>query len=189
MLRVTAFCLLSLPTIFLGVGFVRQNLGANPIETLTHQTGTWALICLLISLSLTPLKTLGWKQGMKVRRMSGLFSFYYASLHFLIYWIFDQSLSFSYVWQDIADRPYITLGFSAWLLLIPLTVTSTKKMRQRLGRYWISLHKLVYPIAILVMAHYIWLIRADYAEVYLYSIWLSILLIFRLVHSKNLIRH
>lgn len=189
MLRIAVFALLLLPALSLALGFATQDLGPNPVETLTHRTGTWALICLLLSLSFTPMKNLGWKQGMKLRRMTGLYSFFYASLHFMVYWVFDQSLSLDYVWQDVADRPYITLGFTAWLLLIPLAVTSTAGLRRRLGKKWLTLHKLVYPIGVLAVAHYIWLIRADYAEVYVYITWLSILLIFRLVHSKILIRH
>lgn len=188
-LRPIVFLVFLAPTILLVAQTLTQRLGANPVETLTHQTGKWALICLLVSLSFTPLKNMGWKRGMQWRRMTGLFCFFYATLHFTIYWVFDQSLSLSYVWEDIIDRPYITLGFGAWLLLIPLAVTSTRKIRQSLGRNWLRLHKLVYLIAVLAITHYIWLIRADYAEVYLYSLWLFILLIYRLLHSFMPIRH
>ncbi len=191
MLRALTFISLLTPATLLVVNFFNRNLGANPVETLTHETGQWAFICLLISLSCTPVyKVFGLKKVMRIRRMSGLFAFFYGSLHFAIYWVFDQSLSLEYLWQDIKDRPYITLGFSAWLLLIPLTITSTRKMRQRLGKTWLKLHKLVYIIALLALAHYIWLIRADYAEVIIFALCLSILLATRIFFMmKNAIHH
>ncbi|WP_075185406.1 sulfite oxidase heme-binding subunit YedZ [Teredinibacter haidensis] len=183
-LRPFTFITLLIPLLLLSWQFFNRQLGANPVEALTHETGKWAFICLLLSLSATPIKSItGVKKVMQLRRMTGLYAFFYACLHFTIYWVFDQSLSLQYVWDDIIDRPYITLGFSAWLLLIPLTITSTKKMRKKLGRQWLNLHKLVYLIALLAIAHYIWLIRADYAEVIIYSIWLTALLGHRLYKS------
>ncbi|WP_045857429.1 protein-methionine-sulfoxide reductase heme-binding subunit MsrQ [Teredinibacter purpureus] len=186
LLKLLVFTLLLLPIIVLTAQFFQHRLGANPVETLTHETGKWALVCLLLSLSASPLKAaFGWKKIMQFRRMLGLYSFFYASLHFAIYWVFDQSLSFAYVWEDILDRPYITLGFSAWLLLIPLTITSTQSLRRKLGRRWLQLHKLVYLIGLLVIAHFIWLIRADYTEAILYSAWLFIVYAQRIIHSNR----
>ncbi|SMF51886.1 sulfoxide reductase heme-binding subunit YedZ [Alteromonadaceae bacterium Bs31] len=191
LLKAFTFISLLAPVLVLVFNFANRQLGANPVETLTHETGQWAFICLLISLSCTPIKDVsGIKKIMRIRRMSGLFSFFYACLHFAIYWVFDQSLSLEYVWDDLKDRPYITLGFSAWLLLIPLTITSTKKMRQRMGRAWLTLHKLVYLIALLALAHYIWLIRADYSEVLLFALWLTATLAIRAYFwIKNAFRH
>lgn len=181
--RIVSFALLLLPAILLIIAFFTHDLGANPVEKLTHETGKWALISLLLSLSITPLTRLsGFKKWMLLRRMLGLYAFFYACLHFTIYWVFDQSLSLEYVWDDILDRPYITVGFSAWLLLIPLAITSTNKLRRRMGRHWLTLHKLVYGIACLVIIHYIWLIRADYAEVYLYVLWLIALFSYRIYY-------
>jgi len=190
-LRAFTFVALLLPFVFLVVNFFTDRLGVNPVETLTHETGQWALICLLISLSVTPIKNIsGVKKLMRIRRMTGLFCFFYACLHFSVYWVFDQSLSLAYVWDDIKDRPYITIGFSAWLLLIPLAVTSTTSMRRRLGKNWLHLHKLVYLIALLALIHYIWLIRADYAEVTIFATWLALLLAYRIYFLlSRLIRH
>ena len=174
------FCLL-IPLLQLLYGSFTDNLGTNPVETLTHETGKWGLICLILSLCATPIKNItGWKYVMRMRRMLGLFCFFYVLLHFLIYWLFDQSLSFKYVWEDIKDRPYITLGVSGFILLIPLAITSTQRMQRRLGKRWISLHKLTYLVAILALAHYVWLIRADYAEVIWYSVVIIILLVYRI---------
>jgi Predicted membrane protein len=192
MLRAALFFTLLSPALLLVWQLLTHRLGANPVEALTHETGKWALICLLISLSHTPLKNLfNWKKVMRYRRMTGLYAYFYVCLHFCIYWVFDQSLSLAYVWDDILDRPYITLGFCAWLLLTPLAITSTKNMRRRLGHRWLSLHKLIYVIGILAIAHYIWLIRADYAEVVIYTLWLALVLGYRLYlfALKDPIRH
>lgn len=184
--RIATFIALLLPFVLLVVNFFNDKLGANPVEALTHETGKWALISLLTSLTVTPAMQLsGYKKLMLLRRMLGLYAFFYASMHFLIYWVFDQSLSLQYLWEDIADRPYITVGFFAWLLLIPLAVTSTQRWRKKLARAWIRLHKLVYIIAILALVHFIWMIRADYSEVIWYGIYLAILLAYRLVRTYS----
>jgi len=180
-LRLLTFIALLLPTLYLSYQFIFNKLGANPVEALTHQTGKWALISLLLSLSITPtIRFTRYKKLMLIRRTTGLYAFYYASLHLLIYAVFDQSLSLQFLWEDVIDRPYITLGFSAWLMLIPLTVSSTQNMRRRMGKRWVQLHKLVYVIAIVVIFHYLWLIRVDYTEVVPYALWLVILLGYRL---------
>ncbi|WP_018415766.1 sulfite oxidase heme-binding subunit YedZ [Teredinibacter turnerae] len=178
--RFATFFLLLSPGVWLVYGFIANNLGANPVETLTHQTGKWAFICLLVSLAITPARQLtGVKKLMLLRRMVGLYAFFYATLHFLVYWVFDQSLSVAYLWEDISDRPYITLGFLGWLLLLPLAITSTQNWRKRLGKRWLTLHKLTYAVGLLALFHYIWLIRADYSEVVPYATILVALLGYR----------
>lgn len=179
--RFATFFLLLSPCVWLVYGFFFNNLGANPVETLTHQTGKWAFICLLLSLAITPARQLtGVKKLMLLRRMVGLYAFFYATLHFLVYWVFDQSLSVAYLWEDISDRPYITLGFLGWLFLLPLAITSTQNWRKRLGKRWLILHKLAYAVGLLALFHNIWLIRADYREVVPYALALCALLGYRL---------
>ena len=142
-----------------------DQLGANPIETLTHQTGAWGLYFLLITLSVTPVRKItGISWIVSLRRMLGLFAFFYACLHLLVYVWLDQYFSLSSIAEDIVKRPYITVGFSAWVLLLPLALTSTKAAVRRLGKNWKRLHKLVYVIVPLVILHFIWLVKADYAE-------------------------
>lgn len=165
-----------LPLIYLVTLGLIGALGANPIEALTHQTGSWALILLLVSLAITPaVKNLRFGRAFHVkwlmpwRKILGIYAFVYALLHFLIYLIFDLSLSFNFLWADVKDRPYIAVGFAAFLLLIPLVITSNKKAQRKLGKRWLKLHRSVYLIDALVLIHFYWLIRADYSEFWWYA--------------------
>ncbi|HEC17751.1 MAG TPA: sulfoxide reductase heme-binding subunit YedZ [Gammaproteobacteria bacterium] len=143
-------------------GFSDQ-LGANPIEEITHRTGDWTLRLLLVTLAATPARRLfGWGWPLRVRRMLGLFTFFYACLHLLTYLVLDQFFAWDEILKDIIKRPYITIGFSAFVLLVPLAVTSTNAMMRRLGKRWGQLHQLVYVIAVLGVLHYLWLVKADY---------------------------
>lgn len=161
---------------------MQNQLGANPVEVLTHESGLWGLYFLLLSLLITPLRRLGLPGWLlKLRRLLGLFAFFYASLHLVIYLWLDQFFNLASIFEDILKRPYITLGFSAWLLLLPLAVTSNRASIRRLGRYWQKLHRLVYPAALLVMFHFIWLVKADYSEPLAYLAILLVLLALRLV--------
>jgi sulfoxide reductase heme-binding subunit YedZ len=147
------------------------DLGANPVETITHQTGDWALRFLLITLAISPLRQwFGLVALMRFRRMLGLTVFFYVSCHFMIWLVADHSFNFADMFEDVIDRPYITLGFSALLLLIPLAVTSNQAMVRRLGKGWKKLHKLTYLIAILAMLHFIWQVKADYLEAGIYAV-------------------
>ena len=149
---------------------VQDGLGANPVETLTHGTGDWALRLLLLTLAVTPLRRLsGWVALLRFRRMLGLFAFFYACLHFLIWLLLDHTLILELILDDLTKRPYVILGFSALVLMIPLALTSTRAMMRRLGRRWQRLHRLVYPVGILAVAHYLWLVKADYREPLLYG--------------------
>ena len=159
----------------------QDELGANPVEMLTHETGQWGLYFLLITLAITPIKKLSgmlWLVGL--RRMLGLFAFFYACLHLTVYTWLDQYFLWDAIVEDIFKRPYITLGFSAWLMLLPLALTSNRFSIRKLGTKWKKLHRLVYPATLMVVFHFIWLVKADYAEPLLYLIILTLLLLARL---------
>ncbi|MBU1225342.1 MAG: sulfoxide reductase heme-binding subunit YedZ [Gammaproteobacteria bacterium] len=157
------------------------GLGANPIEFITRSTGTWALVGLLVTLSVTPLRRLtGRADFIRFRRMLGLFAFFYACLHFATYLWLDQFFDPAAIARDIVKRPFITVGFSAFTLLIPLAATSNHAMMRRLGRRWQLLHRLVYLIAVLGVIHYLWLVKKDLTEPLLYGGMLALLLAVRL---------
>ncbi len=180
--------LLSLSPFFLLVSAtIQDQLGANPIQTLHFSLGDWALRFVCIGLALTPLKKL-LKQSWPVRfrRMLGLFAFFYASLHFLVYIVLDLSLSWEAFVDEVPKSPYILVGLFTFLLLTPLALTSTKAMQKRLGKRWIQLHKLVYLAAISAVIHYLWLVKSDLGEPLLYATVLFILLSSRLfLHLKT----
>ncbi|MCP3687326.1 MAG: sulfoxide reductase heme-binding subunit YedZ [Gammaproteobacteria bacterium] len=162
-----------------GRGFA-GDLGANPVETITHETGEWALRFLLITLSITPLRKLtGSTAIIRFRRMFGLYVFFYAFCHFLIWLLADHSLNFNDMLDDIIERPYISFGFSAFIALIPLAATSSNAMIRRLGKRWKSLHKLTYLVAVLVILHIVWLAKADFLEAGIYAALIGILLLVR----------
>lgn len=171
-----------LPLLWLAWRGVGGGLGVNPVETLNRTLGDWTLRLLLLTLTITPLRRLtGWGWLLKLRRMVGLYAFFYATLHLCSYIIIDQFFDWAEIGADIIKRPYITVGLSAFLLLIPLAVTSTKAMRRRLGRNWQRLQRLVYPIAIAGVVHYYMLVKADTREPLLYALLLGILLAARLI--------
>jgi methionine sulfoxide reductase heme-binding subunit len=158
------------------------GLGTNPVEFLTHATGDWTLRLLLLMLLASPLRRVtGWTWPLRLRRMLGLFAFFYACVHLSIWIGLDLFFDWTLIGDDILNRPYITVGFTAWLLLIPLAVTSTDAMMRRLGRRWAQLHRLVYLVAILGVLHFWWLTRADYREPMLYAVILAVLLGWRVV--------
>jgi sulfoxide reductase heme-binding subunit YedZ len=157
------------------------GLGANPIEFVTHSTGTWTLVGLMVTLSVTPLRRLtGRAELIRYRRMLGLFTFFYACLHFITYIWLDQFFDPAAIAKDIIKRPFITIGFAAFVLLIPLAATSTHAMMRRLGRRWQQLHRLVYLVAILGVVHYMWLVKKDLTQPLIYGAVLTLLLIMRL---------
>ena len=153
------------------------DLGANPIEAITRYLGDWALRFLLIALSVTPVRLLtGWTIVGRLRRMLGLFAFFYVVLHLSSYVGLDQFFYWMGIWQDIVKRVYITLGMGAVLMLLPLAITSTDAMTKRLGgRAWRRLHRLSYPAAVLGVIHFFMMIKADYTEPVIYALILSLL--------------
>ena len=166
-------------------GVAGHGLGANPISELIHQLGLWGLRLLLVTLCVSPLAvTLRKPKLMQLRRMLGLWSFTYLALHFLTWLVLDQSLRPAAIIADIVKRPYITVGFSALLMLIPLAVTSTRRWMQRLGRRWHTLHRLIYPAAVLGCWHFWWQVKADWREPLVYSAVLAGLLAWRWRRSR-----
>ena len=176
------FVLCLVPLAWLVWDGVTNNLGANPVETVRRYTGDWTLRFVLIALTVTPLRRLtGWHVVIRLRRMLGLFAFFYACLHFVSYIWLDQFFMWDAIIEDILDRPYITVGVASFLLLIPLAVTSTNGMVRRLGgRRWQRLHQLVYVIAVLGVIHFLWLVKSDISEPVIYGAILALLLGFRL---------
>jgi len=180
------FLVCLIPLLILVLGAINDDLGTNPVETLTHETGQWALRFLLIGLAVTPLRRLlkiTWL--IKLRRMLGLFAFFYASLHFITYLWLDQFFDWYEIIIDIPKRPFITIGFVSLLLLLPLVLTSTNAMQRRLGKKWLALHKLVYVIPILVLIHFVWSLKADYSEPLLYAMVFVFLLLMRLIYDRK----
>ena len=158
------------------------GLGANPVEAITHTTGEWTLRLLLATLAITPLRHFtGWVWLTRLRRMVGLFAFFYLTLHFATYAVLDASLDLAYIVEDVADRLYITVGFAAFVMLVPLAATSTNAMVRRLGPVrWRRLHRLVYAAAVGGALHFLWLVRADLLEPLIYAGVLAALLAARL---------
>jgi len=157
------------------------DLGANPIETITRFTGSWALIILLVTLSVTPLRRItGWNELIKFRRMLGLFAFFYVLLHFSTFLVLDHFFDFDRIAKDILKRPYVTVGFTGFLLMIPLAITSTAKMIRRLGKRWQQLHRLVYLVGIAGVIHFYWLVKSDIRRPVQYGAVLVLLLGYRL---------
>ncbi|HEY7497247.1 MAG TPA: protein-methionine-sulfoxide reductase heme-binding subunit MsrQ [Vicinamibacterales bacterium] len=158
------------------------RLSANPIEDITLTTGIWALRFLVATLAITPLRRItGWNRVIQYRRMLGLFAFFYAVNHLLIYVVLDQGLAFEYILPDIVKRPYITAGMIAFTAMIPLAITSTKGWIRRLGRKWQMLHRLVYVSGIAACLHFLWKVKVIIGEPVYYAVIVAALLVFRLV--------
>ncbi len=185
--KVTVFVLCLVPISLLFYKLYIDELGANPFEALTRQSGEWTLRFLLLTLSLTPLKlALNKSWPLKFRRMLGLFVFFYASIHLLTYIWFDQFFDWQEIWVDIVKRPFITMGMVSWFILMTLAMTSTLAMKKKVGRYWKKLHQLVYLAGVLVLLHYFMLIKADIWWPALYSLLFIGLMLVRLWRVKKL---
>lgn len=174
-----------LPAVWLTFALFTNQLGANPIEVVTRDSGVWALRFLLLTLCLTPIRWLtGISQIIRFRRMMGLFVFFYAVLHMLLYLWLDQFFDWSEIWKDIIKRPFITIGFISFVLLLPLALTSTNAMMKRLGgQRWKQLHKLTYPLAGLACLHFLMLVKADITEPLIYIVILALLMAVRIYRS------
>jgi len=156
---------------------ITGQLGANPIEAIMDRFGNWSLRFILITLAVTPLRRLtGWNWLVRFRRMLGLFTFFYVLMHFLTWLVLDQGLLMSAVFEDIAERPFITIGFTALLLLTALALTSTNGIRRRMGSRWQMLHNAAYLIGILGVWHYWWQVKKDITEPLIYAVILAVLL-------------
>lgn len=182
--KAAGFMIALLPLAKLALAAYADDLGANPIEKITHVTGFWALTFLLITLAVTPLRRLsGWLWLMRLRRMLGLFAFFYAALHFSTYMVLDQFFDWDAIGKDIVKRPYITLGFSAFVILIPLAISSSDTVIRRLGgKRWRALHSLIYPCAIAGVVHFCWLVKKDLTSPLIFATLLGLLLVMRLLY-------
>jgi methionine sulfoxide reductase heme-binding subunit len=166
------------------VWLAANDLGANPIERITHFTGDWALRFLLASLAVTPLRRLlGWNGLVAYRRMLGLFAFFYAMLHLCTFVVLDHFFDWQEIVADVYKRPYVTAGMTAFACLVPLAVTSTRGWIRRLGRRWAQLHRLAYVAAVAAVVHYWWLVKADVHKPLWYAAVLATLLAVRLAYA------
>jgi sulfoxide reductase heme-binding subunit YedZ len=182
LIKPLVFLVALVPTASLIYGLLTANLGANPAETIQLQTGRWAFKFLLLTLAITPLRRLtGWNVLIQYRRMLGLFAFYYASLHFTSYIVLDQYFDWRAMLADVAKRPFITMGFSAFLLLVPLALTSTKGWIRRLGRNWQTLHRLIYVSVICAAIHFLWKVKVASGDPVWYAAIVLVLLGFRVI--------
>jgi len=183
--RLAVWALAVVPLALLITRLLENRLGANPIETLEHSLGIWALRFLILGLAMTPLRSLtGWSEPLKLRRTIGLWAYAYICLHFAVYIVFDLNILYpaqalAKLAEDLTKRLYITVGFASWLFLLPLAITSTDGWQRRLKRKWKTLHKLVYPAAILGVLHFIWLVKKDISEPLIYAAILAVLLAWR----------
>lgn len=189
-LRIGLFVLALLPLarlLLAGAADWFGGLGANPIEFITRSTGTWTLVMLCLTLAITPLRRwTGYNELIRLRRMLGLFAFFYGVLHLGTYVWFDQFFDLTAMLRDIVKRPFITAGFVAFLLMLPLAITSTRAMQRRLGRRWAVLHRLVYVVAIAALLHYAWhkAGKNDFSEVGIYALVIAVLLGARLFRRR-----
>lgn len=169
-----------------GSGADIDALGADPVAAIEHELGVWALRLLLLTLAVTPLRQLLGQPGLlRFRRLLGLWTFAYASLHFAAWLVLDLRGWWNQVFAEIAERPYITVGFAAWLLLVPLAITSTRGSMRRLGRNWGRLHRLVYAVALLAVLHFWWVVKSDIREPLLYAVILALLLGWRILRRRR----
>jgi sulfoxide reductase heme-binding subunit YedZ len=185
--KVVIFLLCLVPAGLLVWRATHAGLGANPVEFITHATGDWTLRFLVLTLSVTPVrKVLGRPQLVRFRRMLGLFAFFYGCLHFLTYIWLDQSLDVEAMLRDVAKRPFITMGFTAFVLMIPLALTSTVGWIRRLGgRRWQALHRLIYVSGVAAVVHYYWLVKSDVRLPVFYGAIVGMLLLWRVLNRKQ----
>lgn len=186
-IKLSVFLLCLTPFLLLVSDTIQDQLGANPIETLHFRLGDWALRFLCIGLALTPIKKLFHLTWLiRFRRMIGLYAFFYASMHFLVFIVLDLSLSWAAFIDEVPKSPYILVGLLTYTLLIPLAFTSTKRMQKRLGKNWITLHRLVYIAGTSAVIHYLWLVKSIYGEPLFYACVMFVLLGFRLLNFLRL---
>lgn len=185
-LKAVAFVAALGPAAALAYRFYTQDLTANPGDYITDQTGTWALTMLVISLTVTPLRRLtGWNDFIKLRRMLGLFAFFYATLHMLTWVVLIHFFDLSFMVEDVVKRPFITVGMATFLILLALALTSNRFAIRKLGRRWQTLHRLVYVAAVLAVLHFWWLVKADTTEPRQWAVAVAALLGFRVWWTKK----
>ena len=181
---VSVFC--SIPLLLIGWDALFGQLGNKPIEAVSQRTGNWSILFLLVTLSITPLKKLfGWSVLVNYRKILGLMAFFYANLHLATYLVLDHAFNLSEILNDIVKRPYIAFGLLAYLLILPLAITSTRNMKKRLGKRWKTLHQLIYPVGLLGIVHYLWLVKKDFTQPLLYGSIFLVLMAIRTWYWQN----
>ena len=178
-IRAVFFGLCLIPFLALALAVMSNSLGPDPADHLMHETGEWVMRFLVLVLAATPLARLGWPRLARYRRMLGLFAWFYATLHLLIFAQVYIGWSAAALIEELADRPYVLVGFLAWLILVPLGVTSAHRIRRKMGRRWKDLHRLTYLVAFLGWLHLLWLSRSDVRDAVVYGLLLGFLLILR----------
>ena len=185
-LRILTFLVCLIPFVLLLLKVLQNDLGPDPAKELALETGEWSIRFLLLALAMTPLRHLsGRMEFAQRRRMVGLFALFYASVHFLVWVIFLLGLRWGAILEEVVERPYITIGFSSFLILIVLGATSPRVMVRKLGKNWRRLHRLVYVAGVLAIIHLVWIVRTDLSEALLYGAILAGLLVWRLVFARN----
>ena len=183
--KVLVFSLCFAPPLVLIWDSLTGGLSVNPIEDITHRTGDWALRFVLLTLAVTPFRWLsGWNEVIRYRRMLGLFTFWYASLHFSTYIVFDHFFDVRSIADDVIERKYVNAGFFGFILMLPLAVTSTQGWIRRLGKRWSVLHRLIYVAAVAGVVHFLWLVKLETSEPLIYAAVLSGLFLVRVVRRK-----
>ena len=182
----SVFILSTVPFIIIVYKIFLNQLGPEPIKEITHHTGEWTLLFIIFTLAMSPLKQItNMNIWISIRRMLGLFVFFYASLHMLTYVGLDYRFDISEISKDILTKRFIFVGFAAWLLLVPLALTSSKKMMKIFKQYWKKIHRLIYLIALLGVTHFIWLVKKDITEPLIYLLIILFLLVFRVKFKKT----
>jgi sulfoxide reductase heme-binding subunit YedZ len=166
-------------------GVVSNSLGPDPAEHLMHVTGEWVMRLLVLVLLATPLARHGWPRLARYRRMLGLYVWFYATLHLLVFAQVFMGWSGEQLVEELVERPYVLVGFLAWLILVPLGITSAQVIRKKMGNYWRQLHKMTYAVAVLGWIHLLWLSRSDLGDAVIYGALLSLLLVYRAVRSSR----
>ena len=185
-LKVLTFLACLTPMLQVTAGVVTGTAGADPVEALAHTTGLWALRLLLVTLALSPARKLtGWCWLLRLRRMFALYAFFYATMHMLVYVVFEQGFDWPMILSDVVKRPWLSAGCISFALMIPLAITSTNGMMRRLGKNWQRLHRLVYPVALAAVLHYFWLVKRDITAPSVYALILAILLCARLRERRK----
>ena len=185
-LRILTFLVCLIPFVLLLLKVLQNDLGPDPAKELALETGEWSIRFLLLALAMTPLRHLsGRMEFAQRRRMVGLFALFYASVHFLVWVIFLLGLRWGAILEEVVERPYITIGFASFLILIVLGATSPRVMVRKLGKNWRRLHRLVYVAGVLAIIHFVWIVRTDLSEALLYGAILAGLLGWRLVFARN----
>ena len=183
--RVLVFLVLMGPFVALVTQIANNSLGPDPAEHLMHVTGEWVMRILVLVLAATPLAKRGWPRLARYRRMLGLYAWFYATLHLLVFAQVYIGWSAEVLLEELTERPYVMVGFAAWLILVPLGITSAHTIRRRMGRHWKSLHKLTYAVAVLGWLHLLWLSRSDIGDAVVYGLFFAAFLVYRIRHAKT----